>query len=93
MTLLPTHSSVVYPNYEVAQAFQCHLLADYLKLATGRITASFLSRLSTAAVALQQIKDRDYALAYLHRGKPVVLLGIAFDQEQRNVAEWQTAVV
>jgi hypothetical protein len=155
-----------YPNYEVAQAFQRHLLADYLKLATGRISASILSRfqkslqaqdletfinvlksvfagmpntlflrqeayyhsvvylilnllgftidveqltnrgridavlelpkviyliefkLSTAAVALQQIKDRDYALAYLHRGKPVVLLGIAFDQEQRNVADW-----
>lgn len=155
-----------YPNYEVAQAFQRHLLADYLKLATGRLSASILSRLqkslqaqdletfinvlkavfaglpntlflrqeayyhsivylilnllgftidveqltnrgridavlelpkviyliefklSTAAVALQQIKDRQYALPYLQRGTPVVLLGIAFDQEQRNVADW-----
>lgn len=157
-----------YPNYEVAQAFQRHLLADYLNLATGRISASILSRLqkslqaqdmeafikvlkavfagipntlflsqeayyhsvvylvlnllgftidmeqltnrgridavlelpkviyliefklSTAAIALQQIRDRAYAQAYQQRGKPLVLLGIAFDPEQRNVVDWQT---
>ncbi|MFN8494664.1 MAG: ATP-binding protein [Caldilineaceae bacterium] len=160
-----------YPNYEVAQAFQRYLLADYLNLATGRVSASILSRLqkslqtqdvetfihvlktvfagipnplfltqeayyhsviylilnllgftidveqltnrgridavlelpkviyiiefklSTAAIALQQIRNRQYALAYLNRGKPVMLLGIAFDQEQRNIVDWQTETV
>jgi hypothetical protein len=159
-----------YPNYEVAQAFQRYLLADYLNLATGRISTSILGRLqkslqaqdvetfiqvlqtvfasipntlfltqeayyhsvvylilnllgftidveqltnrgridavlelpkaiyiiefklSTAAIALQQIRERKYALAYLQRGKPVILLGIAIDPAQRNVADWQTEV-
>ncbi|MCB0125161.1 MAG: ATP-binding protein [Caldilineaceae bacterium] len=160
-----------YPNYEVQQAFQRHLLADYLNVSTGRISASILNRLqkalhaqdveafinilksvfaaipntlflakeayyhsvfylllnllgftidveqltnrgridavlelqniiyiiefklSTAKIALEQIRNRGYAVAYQNRGKPILLLGIAFDTEQRNLADWQSEQV
>ncbi len=42
-----------------------------------------------ADVALQQIKEKGYAQAYLQRGKKLILIGINFDREQRNVAEWR----
>ncbi len=43
----------------------------------------------SADVALQQIKDKGYDQAYLQRGKKLILIGINFDTEQRNVAEWR----
>ncbi|MCB0000239.1 MAG: PD-(D/E)XK nuclease domain-containing protein, partial [Anaerolineales bacterium] len=50
-------------------------------------------KLSTAKIALEQIRNRGYAVAYQNRGKPILLLGIAFDTEQRNLADWQSEQV
>ena len=45
----------------------------------------------SAAAALAQIRERGYAAPYRQSGKQVILLGINFSQETRNVAEWQAA--
>ncbi len=160
-----------YPNYEVQQAFQRHLLAEYLNISTGRVSTTILTRLqkvlntqdvetfihilqsvfaaipntlflpqeayyhsvvylllellgfqidveqltnrgridavleltdviyivefkmSTAAIALEQIRSRDYALAYQNHGKPILLLGIAFDKITRNLVDWQVELL
>jgi hypothetical protein len=42
----------------------------------------------TAEEALAQIKDNDYAQKYLKRGKEILLIGVGFDQESRNISEW-----
>lgn len=41
-----------------------------------------------AAVALQQIQDKGYAEPYRQAGRKVILLGINFNIETRNVQEW-----
>jgi len=160
-----------YPNYEVAQAFQHYLLADYLDPAASQLSATLLARLqktlrsqnvegfvtvirsvfagiphtlflpqeayyhsivylllkllgftihaepltnlgridavlempevvyilefkmqrgpANAQTALQQIRDKQYALPYQGGGKPILLLGLAFDSESRNLVDWQ----
>ena len=155
-----------YPNHEVAQAFQRHLLADYLEQNVDRISNSMLRNLQKALatqnmeafitifqsvfaaipnqlflpqeayyhsvvylvlrllgftihaewptnlgridavleadeavyilefkmtsseVALQQIRAKEYAQPFLGGDKTVILLGIAFDPAQRNIADW-----
>ncbi len=42
----------------------------------------------TKEEALQQIKDKQYAQKYLGQGKPIVLLGVEFDKQKRNIGEW-----
>ncbi len=44
---------------------------------------------STAQIALDQIRNKQYDLPYRNQGKPIILLGIAFDQEKHNIAEWK----
>jgi uncharacterized membrane protein len=46
-------------------------------------------KMSTTAIALEQIRDRNCALAYQNRGKLILLLGIAFDRTTRNLVDWQ----
>ena len=38
--------------------------------------------------ALQQIKDKQYAHKYQGCGKEVILLGVAFDRQERNIGAW-----
>ncbi|MDU9051142.1 MAG: ATP-binding protein [Candidatus Electrothrix sp. Rat3] len=38
--------------------------------------------------ALQQIKDKQYAQKYQGCGKEVILLGVAFDRQERNIGAW-----
>ena len=45
--------------------------------------------MSTAQIALDQIRANGYDLPYHHPGKPITLLGIAFDEEKRNLADWK----
>lgn len=156
-----------YPNYEVEQAFEQHLLADYLDPTAGQMSTTLLFRLqkalrsqnvegfinvlksifagiphtlflpqeayyhsivylvlkllgftiyaepltnlgridavldlaeavyilefklSTAEIALQQIRDKQYDLPYRNQGKPIILLGIAFDPASRNLVDWK----
>ena len=42
-----------------------------------------------ADTALQQIRENGYHLPYRQRGKQLILVGIDFDTEKRNVAEWK----
>jgi len=46
--------------------------------------------MSTAQVALDQIKARGYDQPYRASGKAIVLLGIAFDKAARKVGDWQS---
>ena len=39
--------------------------------------------------ALQQIKDKQYADKYLNAQKPIYLIGIHFDTEQKNIAQFE----
>ncbi len=41
-----------------------------------------------AQVALDQIEQKAYFQKYLSEGKPISLVGVAFDPEKRNVAQW-----
>lgn len=44
-------------------------------------------KMSTAQIALDQIKARGYDKPYRASGKPIILLGIAFDKEQRVISD------
>ncbi|HRW09197.1 MAG TPA: AAA family ATPase [Caldilineaceae bacterium] len=168
-SFLGTTYNLGYPNYEVAQSFQRHLLADYLDQNVDRISSSLLQNLqralatrsldafitifqsvfatipshlflpqeayyhsvvylvlkllgftihaewptnlgridavlelpdtiyllefkmSSGAIALQQIRDKQYAQPFLGSDKTVILLGIAFDRESRNIVDWKHA--
>ena len=46
---------------------------------------------ANATIALQQIRDKQYDLPYRNQGKPIILLGIAFDPTSRNIVDWQQA--
>jgi len=43
----------------------------------------------SADIALQQIKDKKYAQKYRGSGNKIMLMGINFHQEQRNLEEWK----
>ncbi len=45
-------------------------------------------KLGSAREALDQIRAKGYATAFLNRGKTVFELGIGIDAIQRNVADW-----
>ncbi|MEM7531284.1 MAG: ATP-binding protein [Chloroflexota bacterium] len=160
-----------YPNFEVANAFQRHLLADYLAKPLSQITGTSLDKLetalatqdidgfisvlklvfsqipyklfldeeayyhsvayltlkvmgfeiyaelltnvgridavlstddtvyiiefkmTTAKAALKQIKDKQYAQPFMNQGKTIILLGIAFDKEKRNISDWKPEII
>ncbi len=42
-----------------------------------------------AAVAIQQIETKGYADRYKQDGRKIILLGLNFSTEQRNLVEWQ----
>jgi hypothetical protein len=42
----------------------------------------------SAKTALKQIRDKRYADMFKQTGKKIILIGIDFDSEKRNVAEW-----
>ena len=46
-------------------------------------------KMSTAEAAIEQIRDKGYAQAFQGSGKPIILLGIAFDKESRNIVDWK----
>ncbi|WP_151192848.1 ATP-binding protein [Cysteiniphilum sp. JM-1] len=46
-----------------------------------------LAKLGDAKTAIEQIKSRKYPEKYLALAKPIYLVGISFDTEERNVAE------
>jgi hypothetical protein len=44
----------------------------------------------SADAALRQIHHNRYAEKYRGSGKPITLMGINFDKDQRSIAEWKT---
>ncbi len=46
-----------------------------------------LAKYGSACEAIEQIKTRNYAAKYLANGKPIYLLGIAFDETIRNIVD------
>ncbi|TVQ95819.1 MAG: hypothetical protein EA399_17055 [Desulfovibrionales bacterium] len=45
--------------------------------------------MQSADAALAQIKDKGYAQAYRGLGKQIILLGINFGTQKRNVGGWK----
>lgn len=43
----------------------------------------------TAAKAIEQIKNQEYAAAYLNSTKKIFLVGVNFSKEERNVESWE----
>ncbi|QTA80340.1 AAA ATPase-like domain-containing protein, nuclease domain-containing [Desulfonema limicola] len=43
----------------------------------------------SADAAIKQIKDRGYDKKYMNTGKKIMLMGINFDTEKRNISEWK----
>jgi len=43
----------------------------------------------SAKAAIRQIREKGYADPYKQSGKKIILMGINFDSEKRNVAEWK----
>ncbi|MDM8538423.1 AAA family ATPase, partial [Desulfobacterales bacterium HSG17] len=43
----------------------------------------------SADAALKQIRDKNYALKYRQSEKKIILMGINFDTEKRNISEWK----
>ncbi|MBK6433106.1 ATP-binding protein [Candidatus Amarolinea dominans] len=50
-------------------------------------------KMTSAQVALDQIRARGYDRPYRASGKPVVLIGIAFDKEKRAIGDWKSEPV
>ncbi|WP_038176670.1 PD-(D/E)XK nuclease domain-containing protein, partial [Treponema pedis] len=42
----------------------------------------------SAAAALQQIKEKNYAERYRAENKKIVLIGVSFNAEEKTVGEW-----
>ncbi|MBS1252728.1 MAG: hypothetical protein MAG451_01770 [Anaerolineales bacterium] len=45
-------------------------------------------KMTTGEAAIQQIREKQYDLPFRDSGKAIILLGIAFDKEGRNIADW-----
>ncbi len=42
----------------------------------------------SAKTALEQIESKKYYQKYLHQNKKLVLIGVSFDIEKRNIEDW-----
>lgn len=58
----------------------------------GKVKAA-AAQPSPAQIAIEQIRAKQYDLPFRNRGKTIVLMGIAFDQTQRNINEWRVEQV
>lgn len=47
----------------------------------------------TATSALKQIEDKKYYQPFLSKEKPIMLIGAAFDVDQRNISDWVTRTI
>jgi RecB family endonuclease NucS len=47
-----------------------------------------LKRDKSATIALSQIKEKQYANAFLDKGKAITLVGVNFSTEKKNIGEW-----
>ncbi len=72
---------------------QCEILTNRGRIDAVLETSSHIYivefKLDNASAALTQIKAMEYHQTYLNRGKDIVLLGIGFDRENRNIGEYK----
>ena len=54
----------------------------------GRVFIFEFKLFDTAASALEQIKEKNYAEKYRDSGQEIVLIGAAFSPETKNVDDW-----
>jgi hypothetical protein len=47
-------------------------------------------KIGDADTALQQIKEKEYHAGYMDGEKPITLLGIGFDPEEKNIGSYET---
>ena len=52
-----------------------------------------LSGNGSAEDAINQIKEKEYAVKYQVDGKKIVLIGSSFDEEKRTIKDWKTEVL
>lgn len=50
-------------------------------------------KMTTGQAVIAQMHDRQYAQPFLGSSKTIILLGIAFDKEQRNIGDWQHEIL
>ena len=43
----------------------------------------------SAEKAIKQIKDKKYALKYADDKRPIMLMGINFDTDKKNIEDWK----
>ena len=63
---------------------------DAVMETAGRIYIIEFKLHDSAADAIEQIKTKKYYEKYLNSNKEIILIGAAFDQNSRNIAEWLT---
>ena len=47
---------------------------------------------NTAQEALNQIEDKKYYQKYLNQKKPIQLVGVQFDTEEKNIKNWLSSI-
>ncbi len=50
-------------------------------------------KMTTGQAAISQIHSKQYDQPFRSRDKPIILVGIAFDKESRNIADWAVETV
>ena len=83
--------------YLIFQLLGFYIKTEY-KTTLGRIDALIETKINvyvfefkldkSAKEALEQIKDKDYALRFTGRGKPVYLIGANFNSDKRNIDDY-----
>ena len=50
-------------------------------------------KMGTAEEAIKQIEVKEYYQPYMNDGREIILLGVAFDKEKKNIKEWLVKTV
>ncbi|MEE4358197.1 MAG: AAA family ATPase [Desulfococcaceae bacterium] len=74
-----------------SEVLTCEGRIDLLIIFPDRIYVIEFKCNQSADAAIRQIEEKKYADPYRQSGKKVILMGICFDTEKRNVAEWKIA--
>ncbi len=62
-------------------------------LETGKKVYIMEFKMGSAQEAMKQIKEKKYYEKYLGRGKEIILLGVGFDPEKRNIGNYELETV
>ncbi len=51
----------------------------------------FEFKMTNAEAGIKQIRDKKYYESYLASNKEIVLVGVSFDAENKNISEWKVS--